>query len=431
MKQSAIHILAVLFLTLSANTHADLAFETFFSKHSMPMMIIAVEDGQILRANPAARAFYGFSEVAGMNINQINTLTPDQVEQEMHRAATLERNHLFFRHRLADGQVRVMGVYSEPFEYRGQDTLISAVYDTSDFDPAAERHYIARVEEQVDLQTEQLQQAKTLQFWLAVAGALTQTVIIAVLIVVILRLRRAYRKNDELLGELSFRNGELERLGDVMAHHFQEPSRRLVSLSQQLVRRDAAPDRLQDQAVVVGFIQEQARRLSELVSDVQRYLGLDRARPVMTVLDTGSVLEQAYAQTNTLADMRQQARLETPAPLPAVYFDHRRLVLIFRILLHNAWVYRRADRPLVVRITAGSRHDRIELRIADNGSGIAPEYRLQALELFTRLVPTASEGTGMGLALVAKALRPVGGRIRIEDGMDGGTAIIFDLPAAR
>lgn len=422
---------ALVMAIVPAGGHAEPAFEDFFREHSMPMMIIAVDDGEILRANPAAENFYGFPSIEGMNINEINLLTPQQIEQEMKLAATSQRNHLFFRHRLGDGQVRVMGVYSKPFSYDGRDTLISAVYDTSDFDPAAERHYIARVEEQVDLQTGQLRDAKALQFWLALTGGITQTLIIAVLVIVVLRLRRASRENTKLVEEISFRNRELERLGDVMAHHFQEPSRRLVSLTQQLSA--PAGDRESGKAVVVDFIQDQARKLSDLVSDVQRYLGLDRTTPVMSVLDTPSVLAQSYEQTDTLRDMRQEATLEQPEALPPVYFDHRRLVLIFRILLHNAWTYRRHDRPLVVRVTARTHNQRIEICVADNGTGIAPEYRQQALGLFTRVVPNASSptGTGMGLALVAKALRPVGGHVRIDDGIDGGTAVIFDLPAGR
>jgi len=67
-------------------------------------------------------------------------------------------------------------------------------------------------------------------------------------------------------------------------------------------------------------------------------------------------------------------------------------------------------------------------RFADNGSGIAPEYRSQVLGLFTRLVPSSVPGTGMGLALAYKITTLVGGDLHIEDGLDGGICVVFDLP---
>jgi len=74
------------------------------------------------------------------------------------------------------------------------------------------------------------------------------------------------------------------------------------------------------------------------------------------------------------------------------------------------------------------RGKRAEFCLADNGTGIAPEYRQQVLGLFTRLVPNSVPGTGMGLALAYKMVSLSGGQLQIDDGLDGGTCILFDLP---
>jgi len=50
------------------------------------------------------------------------------------------------------------------------------------------------------------------------------------------------------------------------------------------------------------------------------------------------------------------------------------------------------------------------------------------LGLFTRLVPSSVPGTGMGLALAYKITSLSGGDLHIEDGLDGGACIVFDLP---
>ncbi|MGY4876833.1 sensor histidine kinase [Vreelandella aquamarina] len=426
-------ILAVVVgLLIATISWATPDFDTFFEQHSTPMWMIAVGSGEILRANPAAKAFYGFKQLEGMNINEINMLTPEQVSTEIERTGVGERTHLYFRHRLASGDVKVMGVYTDRFDVNGRSVLISSLYDTSDFESSAERHYIQRVEEQVDLQTQQLQASRQRTFWLAVIATLMQLSVIIVLLILLLRLRRSQREKRQLIDELSFRNRELKRLSHVMAHHFQEPSRRLASFAQQLSRQlDTSTDNTITTAV--GFIDSQARRLSNLVSDVQRYLSLDSIAPVSQNIDPNAIIYAIYESDPQLEAARLAQALEIPQPLPNVWADPQQVKLIFRVLLHNAWQYRDEQRPLLVQVSAKTAQGRVIFRVEDNGSGIASQYRTQVLEMFSRLVPNNEQypGTGMGLSLVVKALRSVNGQVSIEDGQQGGTAIVFDLPATR
>ncbi|XGA79716.1 ATP-binding protein [Halomonas sp. CH40] len=428
-------------------------FETFFTQHSTPMWMIDVETGIIERANPAARAFYGFEQLEGRHIDQINMLSPAQINAEIQLAAEAQRNHLYFRHRLADGSVKVMGVYTDPFEVEGREVLISSLYDTSDFEDSAERHYIQRMEEQVDLQTAELQASRQRTFWIAAVGTSLQLGVIGILAIILLRLRAAQRENNRLIKELSFRNRELERLSQVMAHHFQEPSRRLVSFAQQLSQQlsgqqsqQQSQQRTQQQSqqrsetvtleaestrTAVNFIDNQARQLRALVSDIQRYLSLEITLKPETI-DVAGLIEEVCTEP-ALAPLKNSGALDIVTPLPAVKADARQLRMIFHVLLHNAWQYRHPDKPLQVRISAQIIGNHARLRIEDNGSGISPEYRTQVLEMFTRLVPHNERypGTGMGLALVVKALRNLDSRIVMEDGIDGGIAVLFDLPLAR
>lgn len=425
-------LLGLIMMVLSHGAWATLSFLDFFEEHPTPMWMLAVESGDILRANPAARAFYGYEDFGALNIRDINMLTPAQIEEEIRLAGASGRDHLFMRHRLADGSVKVMGIYTQRLTYQGQEVLLSSLYDTSEFESNAERHYIARVEEQVDLQTAQLIEAREHRMWLAWGAALAQAVAIGILLVVLLRLRNAQRENRRLIGELSFRNQELERLSHAMAHHFQEPSRRLVSFAQQLERKlgDSDDD---SSRMAVGFIGSQATRLSSLVADVQRYLSLDSMAIREQNVSPQAVLEEVYLQTPELAEARRANALTLPSSLPEVHFDSKRLALIFRLLLHNAWQYRSSERPLRIHVSARQVGARVSLAVEDNGVGIEPEYRAQVLEMFSRLKPNSEQypGTGMGLALVVKALRCVEGKVRIELGPQGGTRVEFDLPAAR
>ena len=76
-------------------------------------------------------------------------------------------------------------------------------------------------------------------------------------------------------------------------------------------------------------------------------------------------------------------------------------------------------------------HDRpeaVEIAVADNGPGIAPEDRERVLKRFVRLEKSRTEpGTGLGLSLVQAVGRLHGGAVRLEDNRPG-LRVVLTLP---
>ncbi|OPJ55839.1 sensor domain-containing diguanylate cyclase [Alkalithermobacter paradoxus] len=133
MKMSLLAIVIALILT-----HSVYAFEfdysEIFENHGLVRLIIDVETGSILKVNKAAEHFYGYTkdELVSMNIKEINTLTPEETEREWNAAANEKRNHFRFRHRLSNGEIRDVEVYSYPFIHEGKEYLYSIVVDKTD-----------------------------------------------------------------------------------------------------------------------------------------------------------------------------------------------------------------------------------------------------------------------------------------------------------
>jgi CHASE1-domain containing sensor protein/nitrogen-specific signal transduction histidine kinase len=241
------------------------------------------------------------------------------------------------------------------------------------------------------------------------------------LVATILEREAALQRQAEVLARS---NAELSRLGEVMAHHFQEPARRLTSFAQRLQGKPALVAD-EDSRLAVEFIDQQARRLSELVRDAQHYLALEHAKVgAGGTADSGAVLRQTIVANTDAA----QAEIVLGEFMPKVRLAENLLSELFAILLDNALRYSKSERPLRIKVGATVSGERAVFRFADNGSGIAPEYRLQVFDLFTRLVPNSVPGTGTGLALVRKIVQQTGGDVCVEDGLDGGTCIVFDLP---
>jgi PAS domain S-box-containing protein len=109
-------------------------FRLSFENNHTVMMLIEPVLGAIKNANRAAAAFYGYSlsTLCGMNINDINQLSPNEVQAERMHALKEERSFFNFQHRRSNGEIRSVEVHSAPIEVDGITLLFSIVYDTTE-----------------------------------------------------------------------------------------------------------------------------------------------------------------------------------------------------------------------------------------------------------------------------------------------------------
>ena len=109
-------------------------YRRLFHNQHIVMLIIDPDDGMIVDANPAAVTFYGWSlaELCRMNISQINQLTEQEVKAEMEMARGEKRNYFFFRHRLANGSIRNVEVFSGPILFSEKEMLYSVINDITE-----------------------------------------------------------------------------------------------------------------------------------------------------------------------------------------------------------------------------------------------------------------------------------------------------------
>ncbi|WP_319470644.1 PAS domain S-box protein [uncultured Pseudodesulfovibrio sp.] len=106
-------------------------YRAFFENNHAIMLLVAPETGRIEDANPAACAFYGYSqkEMQQMVISDINTLDELKIFQEMAKARDEKRSYFVFKHRLANGSIRDVEVYSGPIMVNGRQLLYSVIHD--------------------------------------------------------------------------------------------------------------------------------------------------------------------------------------------------------------------------------------------------------------------------------------------------------------
>ncbi len=121
-------------LAEAALRESEAHYRSLFDSTDSVMLLIDGENGAIVDANPAACAWYGWSreEMLAMHIGQINTLPEPDLQEEIENAVTRTSGAFFFKHRLSDGAVRDVEVFSTPLEVAGRSLLYSMVHDITE-----------------------------------------------------------------------------------------------------------------------------------------------------------------------------------------------------------------------------------------------------------------------------------------------------------
>lgn len=117
----------------TALRESESRYRNLFENNHTVMLIIDPENGDIIDANPAAAAFYGWSrtQLKAMRITRINTLPPAETKTLVDAALHGKQNRFSFRHRLADNAIRDVEVYSGPIQIGGRDMLYSIIHDVT------------------------------------------------------------------------------------------------------------------------------------------------------------------------------------------------------------------------------------------------------------------------------------------------------------
>lgn len=116
-------------------------YGNIFREISSVILIIDVETNAILNANPAACAFYGYTQtqLTALKISDLAVLSEEEIQSSMQKIANGEANHFQHAHRLANGEIREVDVYAGTTTTSGRRVNIAIIHDISEQKIAEEK----------------------------------------------------------------------------------------------------------------------------------------------------------------------------------------------------------------------------------------------------------------------------------------------------
>lgn len=227
--------------------------------------------------------------------------------------------------------------------------------------------------------------------------------------------------------ELARLNANLEEFAYAASHDLQAPLRKIEFFADAL-NRSLGPRLAGDDAELLTRMGQATRRMRQLVEDLLAYSRVVRTG-VEGPVDLNPVVGEVLDDLDVL--LRDSGSTVVVAPdLPTVMAAPTLMKQVFQNLLTNAIKFARPGTPPRVAVTACAGPHGPRVTVADQGVGIRPDLIPRIFRPFERLGTLKDvEGSGIGLAVVRKAMETMGGQVQAESDGENGTRFHLDFPA--
>jgi signal transduction histidine kinase len=249
--------------------------------------------------------------------------------------------------------------------------------------------------------------------------------------------KRAFRKMQEALHELSRSNAQLRELDaekneilDLAAHDLKSPLNAIMGFARLIVTKDSASaERVKEDA---DEILQASTQMYHLVSDLLDLQAIEQGHFFLGK-ETVALADLAEASLNShrpIAEAKQIAvELQRPAEPAVIEADRGAMLQVLNNLVSNAIKFSPLGRKVIVRVKASGGESVLEVQ--DEGPGISPEDRAQLFGKFARLSarPTAGESsTGLGLSIVKRLVESMGGTVHCRSNPGEGATFSVHFP---
>jgi|JI10StandDraft_1071094.scaffolds.fasta_scaffold38583_3 PAS domain S-box-containing protein len=226
--------------------------------------------------------------------------------------------------------------------------------------------------------------------------------------------------------QLEEANKELEAFSYSVSHDLRSPLRAINGYTNILLE-DYLPILGEEGKRVCNVISGQAVRMGKLIDDMLSLSRLSRTDMQFSTINMRAMAQRVFDDLLEVENMRHiDFYLDD---IPSVEGDTVLIRQVWMNLISNAIKFTSKKEKAIIEIKAEELSTEIIYSVTDNGAGFDMKYANKLFGVFQRLHKESEfEGTGVGLAIIKRAVTRNGGRVWAKGEIDKGATLYFALP---
>lgn len=231
----------------------------------------------------------------------------------------------------------------------------------------------------------------------------------------------------ERTAQLESKNRELESFAYSVSHDLKAPLRGISGFSNALLEEHLS--KLDEDAqLYLTRIVASAERMGQLIDDLLSYSRLEVQAPQWSTVDVCEMVQRIKGDYGAqISETKAQVKVDIKSlPLKT---DPHGLEQALRNLIGNAIKFSAKSPAPNIDIIGRDVDGKFTLEVRDNGIGFDMKYAAKLFQIFQRLHSSREySGTGIGLAIVRKAVERVGGKVSAESEPGKGASFKLEIP---
>jgi PAS domain S-box-containing protein len=231
---------------------------------------------------------------------------------------------------------------------------------------------------------------------------------------------------QERTAELAEKNKDLEEFSYVVSHDLRGPLRAIVGFSQ--IINDVYGNELSGEAKeLFERIKVNATRMSDMLEGILTYSRIGSRKGTYSKISLSKLVQdvvepiRSQFASSSIEYMVQVDECE-------VTTDADALTISLRNIIHNAAKFSRSSEHPRVEIRAEVIGNTCSIHITDNGPGFDMAHAKSLFKMFQILEVNENAGTGIGLALVARAVSRIRGHVSFQSSPGNGATFTIAIP---
>jgi PAS domain S-box-containing protein len=390
-------------------------FGKIFHNSPIGVNIVRLSNNTSVDINESYLNIIGYSrnEVIGKTAEELNLFvdfgTREKWQEELKRTGKIKNQLARFRSK--SGEIKDVLASIEVIEIGGEKLSLIAAMDVTDQKKAEEKikKLNEELEEKVNNRTFELSQNQ------------------AALINLVEDINEKSGQLEKYAGLLEAKNKELETFTYSVSHDLKAPLRGIDGYSKLL--SDIYAGSLTDEAKhFINVIRNSTMQMGRLIDDLLNYSRLERS---MFRKENIAMQSFVHAILTTYRKELEELHFETETSIPGITIeaDSTGLSIILRNFIGNAIKFANTAENPKIEIALAEADDVWTISVKDNGIGFDMKYHDRIFDIFQRLHRAEDfPGTGVGLAMVSKAIARMGGKAWAKSTPGHGATFFVEIP---